>query len=129
MKTNDQTRRDNLAIAVSRLGSAAALAEKAGVSAVYLSQIKNSVLESKTGKPKAMGDDVARKIESAIYEPSGWLDVDRTLALSVDSVPDERIVSPDEVATLYRLFFLSSKEGRDRILKAAEVESGRSILG
>ena len=126
MKTNNETRRDNLAIAVSRLGSAAALADKAGVSAVYLSQIKNSAMEWKTGKPKAMGDDVARKIESAIHEPSGWLDVDRTSALSSGPVPDECIISPDEVAKLFRLFFASSREGRGRILKAAEVEADRS---
>jgi phage repressor protein C with HTH and peptisase S24 domain len=76
MKTNAEIRRDNLAIAVTLVTppTAAALAEKAGVSAVYLSQVKNRSPESKTGKPKAMGDEVARKIEIAISEAPGWMD-------------------------------------------------------
>lgn len=75
MKTNDEIRRDNLLVAIDRMRTATALAEKAKVSAAYLSQIKNQTPESKTGKPKAMGDDVARKIEEAIGEPEGWMDV------------------------------------------------------
>ncbi|WP_175785537.1 S24 family peptidase [Burkholderia ambifaria] len=76
MKTIDEIRRDNLQIAVKRFRTAAALAEKAGVAAAYLSQIKNQTPESKTGKPKTMGDDVARKIEKAIGESEGWMDAD-----------------------------------------------------
>ena len=76
MKTIDEIRRENLLLAVKRLKTMAALAEQAGVSSAYLSQIKNRTPESKTGKPKAMGDDVARKIERAIMEPLGWMDVE-----------------------------------------------------
>ena len=79
MKTIDEIRRDNLQLAVKRFRTAAALAEKAGVAAAYLSQIKNQTPESKTGKPKAMGDDVARKIERAIGESEGWMDTEHTL--------------------------------------------------
>ncbi|MBR7961215.1 S24 family peptidase [Burkholderia vietnamiensis] len=75
MKTIDEIRRDNLQIAVSRFRTAAALAEAAGVASAYLSQIKNRTPESKTGKPKSMGDDVARKIEAALGEQEGWMDV------------------------------------------------------
>ncbi|MDR6381797.1 S24 family peptidase [Paraburkholderia caribensis] len=75
MKTNDEIRRENLLLAIARAGKASALAEKAGVAAAYLSQIKNRTPESKTGKPKAMGDDVARKIERALGEAEGWMDV------------------------------------------------------
>ncbi|MET3232236.1 UNVERIFIED_ORG: SOS-response transcriptional repressor LexA [Burkholderia sp. 1263] len=78
MKTNDEIRRDNLLIAIKRLRTAVALAEKADVSAAYLSQIKNQTPESKTGKPKAMGDDVARKIEIALGESLGWMDTEHT---------------------------------------------------
>lgn len=76
MKTIDEIRRQNLQIAVQRFGTASALAEAAGVAAAYLSQIKNQNQESKTGKPKAMGDEVARKIESALGETEGWMDAD-----------------------------------------------------
>ncbi|WP_244137896.1 S24 family peptidase [Burkholderia stabilis] len=78
MKTIDEIRRENLQIAIGRLRTAAALAEKAGVAAAYLSQIKNQTPESKTGKPKTMGDEVARKIERAIDESEGWMDTDHS---------------------------------------------------
>ena len=76
MKTIDEIRRLNLLEAIRRMDTAAALAEKAGLSPAYLSQIKNRQPDSKTGKPKHMGDDAARKIESALGETRGWMDVD-----------------------------------------------------
>lgn len=78
MKTIDEIRRDNLLLAIERTGTMTALAEAAKVSAAYLSQIKNKTPESKTGKPKGMGNDVARRIEKALGEPEGWIDVEHT---------------------------------------------------
>lgn len=74
MKKSSEIRRDNLLIAISRMGTAANLAAKAAISAAYLSQIKNRTPESKTGKPKTMGDDVARRIESVLGVQEGWMD-------------------------------------------------------
>jgi phage repressor protein C with HTH and peptisase S24 domain len=76
MKTNDEIRRRNLLIAIDRCQTAAKLAEAVGTSAAYLSQIKNQTPESKTGKPKTMGDDLARRIEDALGEAQGWMDTD-----------------------------------------------------
>jgi hypothetical protein len=78
MQTNDEVRRKNLEIAIKRAGSAAKLAEKAKTSAAYLSQIKNRTPDSKSGTPKTMGDDMARRIEAAVGEQPGWMDVDHT---------------------------------------------------
>ncbi|MGZ4819356.1 MAG: S24 family peptidase [Terriglobales bacterium] len=75
MQTNDEVRRQNLLIAIERAGSAAKLAELAKTSAAYLSQIKNRTPDSKSGTPKTMGDDMARRIEAAIGEQPGWMDV------------------------------------------------------
>lgn len=75
MKTIDEIRRDNLLLAIKRFRTAAALAEAAKTNAAYLSQIKGRRRDSKTGTEKAMGDDVARKIEEALGEPEGWMDV------------------------------------------------------
>lgn len=85
MKTNDEIRRENLNIAIARVKTAAALAEKARTSPAYLSQVKNAQPDSKTGVPKHMGDDVARRIEKAIGEPEGWIDTDHT-PLDVNSM-------------------------------------------
>lgn len=84
MKTIDEIRRENLLLAIERHKTITALAEKAGVSAAYLSQIKNRTPESKTGKPKGMGDAMARKLERAIGEGHGWMDVEH----ADNSAPD-----------------------------------------
>ena len=39
-----------------------------------LSQIKNKAKHSKTGKPRSMGDELARKIETKLNLPFGWMD-------------------------------------------------------
>lgn len=75
MQTNDEVRRQNLELAIKRLGSGSKLAEAAKTSPAYLSQIKNRTPDSKSGTPKTMGDDMARRIEAAIGEPHGWMDV------------------------------------------------------
>lgn len=74
MQTNDEVRRRNLEIAIRRVGTAARLAEASKTSPAYLSQIRRRSRDSKSGTPKAMGDDMARRIEAAIGEPYGWMD-------------------------------------------------------
>ncbi|MFY4712196.1 S24 family peptidase [Burkholderia glumae] len=78
MKTIAQIRRENLAIAIKRARSAKFLAELADTSEAYLSQLKNAVPNKATGVPRFMGDDLARRIEQAIGEETGWMDFDRT---------------------------------------------------
>lgn len=78
MKTNDEIRRQNLELAIKKAGSAARLADAAKTSAAYLSQIKNRTPDSKSGTPKMMGDDMARRIEAAVGEPHGWMDTPHT---------------------------------------------------
>lgn len=74
MKTIDEIRRLNLDIAIRRFGSAAKLADAAGTSPAYISQIRNRTPDSKSGTPKTMGDTMARRIEAALQEPHGWMD-------------------------------------------------------
>lgn len=74
MKTNDVIRRQNLEEAIRLAGSARKLADLVETSPAYLSQLKNQTPDSKTGKAKMMGDDMARRIEAAIGVPAGWLD-------------------------------------------------------
>lgn len=86
MQTNDEVRRQNLELAIKRAGSAAKLAEAAKTSPAYLSQIKNRTPDSKSGTPKTMGDDMARRIEAAIEEQPGWMDVPHTQSTTEDSI-------------------------------------------
>ena len=78
MKTNADIRRENLLIALARVGSAGRLSEMSGVSEAYISQIKTQQVDSKTKKPRKMGNNSAIKIELALGEPPGWMDQDHS---------------------------------------------------
>lgn len=76
MKTISDIRRENLDALARQLGSVDAVAAASSTSPVYLSQIKNQALDSKTGKPRQMGSALARKLEVGCNKPSGWMDTD-----------------------------------------------------
>ena len=45
-----------------------------------LSQIRTRAPHSKTGKPRSMGDELARKIEERLHLAAGWMDTPITYA-------------------------------------------------
>lgn len=79
MKTVSQIRRENLLLLLEQHGSLANLNEKLELprTDATLSQIKNQSTTSR-GKPKMMGDTIARRIECALNLPQGWMDNDQT---------------------------------------------------
>lgn len=74
MKTIAEIRLGNLELLIDEFGTADAVAEKSGTSAIYLSQIRNQAKDSKTGKPRQVGDDLARKLEAGCNKELGWMD-------------------------------------------------------
>lgn len=120
MKTIDEIRRENLLLAKARFGTFTALAEAAKVSAAYLSQINNATPESSTGKPKGMGDGVARKIEEALDESPGWMDVEHTEnSAGAYHIPEESDVGKKRHGK--RLFSVRDHEVGGRILPTEEL--------
>ena len=82
VQTIAETRRQRLQMLIDEFGSLAALndrLERARTDAT-LSQIKNQSPHHKTGKPRSMGDDLAREIETRLGKPEGWMDTPPTLA-------------------------------------------------
>lgn len=77
MKTIGETRRDNLLLLITRHGSLANVNELLDLprTDATLSQIKNQSL-SASGRPRMMGDTLARRIETALQLPNGWMDND-----------------------------------------------------
>ena len=65
---NKEERRANLLLLVKELGSLKALGERTETPAAYLSQIKNRSNE------RGMGDEIARRIETKLGRPKGWMD-------------------------------------------------------
>lgn len=76
MKDIDEIRRSNLALIVQELGSVTALAQRLERSDSQVSQLINGSANSKTGRPRGMRKETARRIEAAAGKPAGWLDVD-----------------------------------------------------
>lgn len=78
VKTISEIRRDNLLALIDSHGggSLSALNSKIGLDRTdaTLAQIKNQNVNSGTGKPRGMGDALARRIEAALELPNGWID-------------------------------------------------------
>ncbi|OAK66058.1 hypothetical protein A3K87_09845 [Variovorax paradoxus] len=74
MKTNSEVRLENLELLVKELGTLEEVARRADSTSVYLSQIRNGTIDRKTGKPRQMGNAIARRIEVGCGKDSGWMD-------------------------------------------------------
>jgi hypothetical protein len=76
----EDVRRENLEILILEYGTMDALAEAANTSSVYLSQVRRQAIDVKTGRPRQMGPQIARRLEAAKPhpKPDGWMDVQRT---------------------------------------------------
>jgi SOS-response transcriptional repressor LexA len=72
-RSHSQVRLDNLEILIAEAGSALALAQRAGTSGSYLSQVRRQLPTAK-GTPRKVGDDLATKLENAMGKPRGWMD-------------------------------------------------------
>lgn len=76
MRIVEEVRLDRLRELVKEFGSLAALNRATGkteTDSTY-SQILNGSIGSNTGRPKAMGSSMARKIEDMLGKPRGWMD-------------------------------------------------------
>lgn len=93
-------------------GSLAALNEAIGLDRTdaTLSQIRTKAPHSKTGKPRVMGDDLARKIEEKLSLGLGWMDTPPSYAeLHGEEDPRTKVLllmesmPPDQWPTAVRL--------------------------
>jgi hypothetical protein len=76
VQTIDETRRLRLQLLIQEHGTIAELNAAMGMDRTdaTFSQIRNQAVHSTSGKPRAMGDDLARKIEVVLGKPRGWMD-------------------------------------------------------
>jgi len=113
MKTISETRLDRLNILVKRHSdSLAELNDALGLPRTdsTLSQIRTKAPHSRTGKPRSMGDELARKIEAALSLPNGWMDTPVTYS-DLTGTEDQRgkamavfeSIPQDQWATAIRL--------------------------
>ena len=73
MDSINETRHKNLLALLEEAGNTKKLSDRTGVPAAYISQLKNRSLTA-AGKPRNIGDETARQLESGMGKPPGWLD-------------------------------------------------------
>jgi len=74
MKDIDEIRRDNLRLIEQERGGPAEAARIVNMSAAQFANLRDGAKDSKTGKPRGMRKETARRIEEAAEKPEGWLD-------------------------------------------------------
>ena len=79
MKTVGEIRHGNLLLLLEEFQSAETLAELVDSSPIYISQLRNKAPDSKTKKPRQIGDDMARKLETKCGKEVGWMDHEHPL--------------------------------------------------
>lgn len=113
METISDVRHRNLLALIAEAGTAAKLARATGVPAAYISQVKKRAL-TPSGKPRAIGDDVARQLEDGMGKPVGWLDQAELSPAERDLIALFRRLSDDgrayAVARLSRLLETDSDQ-------------------
>lgn len=96
MTTSKELRVKNLRQLVEEFKTADAVAQRAQTAPMYLSQILNGV-PSSTGKPRGVGDALARRLEAGCGKPIGWLDKDHGQRIGIISASHPDDPTPDDV--------------------------------
>lgn len=90
MKDIDDIRRDNLRIIETERGGPSEASKALDMSAAQFANLRDGAKDSKTGKPRGMRKETARRIEEKAGKPSGWLDADHSAATSTPEPPSSR---------------------------------------
>lgn len=85
-------RHHHLLALIDEAGSTAKLARLTGVPASYLSQVKNRI-PTPAGRPRGIGDDIARQLEAGMKKPAGWMDQSELSPAERDLIRDFRSLS------------------------------------
>jgi len=72
-RQREQVRLNNLEILIAEAGSATKVAQLAGTSESYLSQVRRKML-TQSGTPRGLGNELAAKLEKGLGKPTGWMD-------------------------------------------------------
>lgn len=110
MKSAADVRLENLETLVKQAGTADALAERCGLSAEYISQIRNRAVDKKTGKARNLGSQAARKLEAGMGKPTGWMDTNHSNLAS--EAKDSKHKWPFKKATPERIQALTAEQQR-----------------
>jgi len=72
-RQREDIRLNNLEILIAEAGSATRLAQLAGTSESYISQVRRKMRTAK-GTPRGIGDELSSRLEKGTGKPQGWMD-------------------------------------------------------
>lgn len=124
MNTVEEVRRLRLAQLLNEFRTYAELNSRLGNTSrdSTLSQIASESIGSKTGKPKAMGSPMARRLEKACDKPEGWMDRDP----ECDRVwPFAGRVDVERISKLPADLLSEAVGALNEVLRRAEASSGK----
>lgn len=78
MKDIDSIRRDNMRLIEKEVGGTTEAASMCGMSPSQFANLRDGAKDSKTGKPRGMRKETARRIEASASKEAGWLDIDHS---------------------------------------------------
>ena len=79
MKDIDEIRRENLRALEKEAGGPSDAAKKVEMTPAQFTNLREGAKDSKTGKPRGMRKETARRIEAAFGKSAGWLDADHAV--------------------------------------------------
>ena len=85
-RQREDIRLNNLEILIAEAGSATKLAQRAGTSESYISQVRRKMRTAK-GTPRGIGDELSARLETAMAKPQGWMDEPHELKARVSYAP------------------------------------------
>lgn len=78
MKDIDEIRANNLKLLQEEFGGATATADRLEMTLSQFQNLRDRAKDSKTGKPRGMRKETAKKIETLAGKHPGWLDLDHS---------------------------------------------------
>jgi len=111
--TIDEIRRANLITLVDKYGTVKQFSEKIEKSEAQVSQWRNASLDSRTGRPRGISDDICRHIEDKCELQRGWMDNVHTERKAPD-------VSPDKLLSLVAIYGQLNEFDRQLLLDFAQ---------
>lgn len=110
MKTCSEIRHANLLKVIEDAGSLQEVADRLDKSHAQISQLKTQAKHSNSGKPRVIGDEMARLIEKKFNLEVGWMDnIHGTASSSTVSLPRTESSWPFKTP-LHRLQLLTSDD-------------------
>jgi SOS-response transcriptional repressor LexA len=85
-RQREDIRLNNLEILIAEAGSATKLAQRAGTSESYISQVRRKMRTAK-GTPRGIGDELSARLEQGMGKPQGWMDEPHELEARLSRAP------------------------------------------